>query len=67
VEHVGDTRNAYKILVGNPKRKKPLGRSRRRWKDIKIDVRQGVAWIRVARIEGHWWAFANTVMNLRVA
>jgi hypothetical protein len=38
---MGENRNAYKILVGNPEGKRPLGRSRRRWVDnIKIDLRE---------------------------
>jgi len=46
-------RNAYKILVGKHERKKPLGRSRRKWEDnIRIDIREtvwdGVDWIRIS-------------------
>jgi hypothetical protein len=38
---MGDERNAYKTLVGKPKGKRPLGRSRRMWMDnIKIDLRE---------------------------
>jgi hypothetical protein len=40
----GEKRNAYRILVGKPEGKKPLGRSRRRWVDkIKIDLRE-IGW-----------------------
>jgi hypothetical protein len=40
-EELGEKRNAYRILVGNPERKKPLGRPRRRWVDnIKMDLRE---------------------------
>jgi hypothetical protein len=39
---MGEGRNAYRILVGNPKGKIPLGRPRRRWMDnIKMDLREG--------------------------
>jgi hypothetical protein len=39
VDHIGEMRNAYKILVGKSVRKKPLGRPRRRWEDyIKMDL-----------------------------
>jgi hypothetical protein len=38
---MGETRNAYRIVVGKPKRKRPLGRPRRRWVDnIKMDLKQ---------------------------
>jgi hypothetical protein len=47
-------RNSYKILVGKPEEKRPLGRPRRRWLDnIKIDVREvgwgGMDWIEFAQ------------------
>jgi hypothetical protein len=47
---MGETRNAYRILVGKPEGKRPLGRPRRRWMDnIKIDLREigldGMKWI----------------------
>jgi hypothetical protein len=46
---MGEKRNAYKILVGNPEGKRPLGRPRRRWVDnIKMDLREigwdGMVW-----------------------
>jgi hypothetical protein len=46
VERMGETRNAYRILVGKPEGKRPLGRPRRRWVDnIKINLRQdGMVW-----------------------
>jgi hypothetical protein len=47
---MGETRNAYRILVGKPEGKRPLGRTRGRWVDnIKIDLRElglgGIDWI----------------------
>jgi hypothetical protein len=68
---MGETRNAYRILVGKPEGRTPLGRPRRRWVDnIKIDLRgigwNGVDWIDVAQNRDRWRAFVNTVMNLRV-
>jgi hypothetical protein len=46
-----EPRNAYRILVGKPEGKKPLGRPRRRWVDnMKIDLRE-IAWDGVDRIE----------------
>jgi hypothetical protein len=67
-----ETRNAYRILVGRPERKRPLGRPRRRWVDnIKMDLREigwvGVDWIELARDRDQWRALVNTVMNLRVS
>jgi hypothetical protein len=64
-------RNAYKILVGKPTGKRPLGRHRHRWEDnIKMDLReimlQDVDWIHVVQDRGKWRAFVNTVMNLSV-
>jgi hypothetical protein len=44
VEHVarmGEMRNAYKILVGTPEGKRPLGKSRHKWEDdIRLDLRK---------------------------
>jgi hypothetical protein len=64
-------RNAYRILVGKPEGKRPLGRPRCRWVDnIKIDLREtvwdGIDFIVVAQDSDRWVALVNTVMNLRV-
>jgi hypothetical protein len=41
---MGETRNAYRILVGKPEGKRPLGRQRHRWvANIKINLR-GIGW-----------------------
>jgi hypothetical protein len=66
-----ETRNAYRISVGKPEGKRPLGRPRRRWVDnIKMDLREiewyGVDWIELAQDRDQWRALVNTVMNLRV-
>jgi hypothetical protein len=68
---MGDTRNAYRILVGKPEGKRPLGRPRRRWVDnIKIDLREigwdGRDWIELAQNRDQFRALVNTVMNLHV-
>jgi hypothetical protein len=65
----GEKRNVYTILVENPKRKRPLGRSRCRWVDnVKMDLRRigcvGMDWIDLVQDSDQWWAFVNTVMNL---
>jgi hypothetical protein len=61
----GETRTAYRILVG----KRPLGRPRRRWMDnIKMDLREmgwdGVDWVDLAQDRDQWRALVNTAMNL---
>jgi hypothetical protein len=61
---MGEKRNAYTILVGNPEGKRPLGRPRHRWVDnIKMDLRwDGIDWIDLDQ----WRALVNAVTNLRV-
>jgi hypothetical protein len=71
VARLGETRNAYRILVGKPEGKRPLGRPRHGWVDnMKIDLRKigwdGVDWIDLAQNRDQWRALVNTVMNLRV-
>jgi hypothetical protein len=49
----GEKRNAYRVLMGKPEAKRPLGRPRRRWEDnIKMDLREmgwgGMYWIHLA-------------------
>jgi hypothetical protein len=67
---MGAKRNAYRILVGQTKGKRPLGRPRRRWGDnIRMDLREigwgGMDWIDLDQNRDQWMAFVNTVMNLR--
>ena len=53
----------YRVLVGKPKGKEPLGRSRRRWEaDIKIYNKES-GWIDLAQVRDSWWAVVNTVMK----
>jgi hypothetical protein len=68
---MGEMGNAYRILVGKPERKRPLGRPRRRWVDnIKMDLREigrdGVDWIYMAQDRDQWRALVNAVLDLRV-
>jgi hypothetical protein len=71
VARMGEGRGAYRVLVGRPEGKRPLGRPRRRWEDnIKIDLGEigidGANWIRPAQDRVQWRVFVNTVMNLLV-
>jgi hypothetical protein len=68
---MGEERKVYKVLVGKPEGKRPLGRLRRRWEDgIRMDLMEiglgGVYWIRLAQDRDRWWAVVSAVMNLRV-
>jgi hypothetical protein len=69
---MGEGRDVYRVLVGSPEGKRPLGRPRRRSEDnIKMDLREigidGANWIRLAQDRAQWRACVNTVMNLRVS
>jgi hypothetical protein len=71
VARMGEGRGAYRILVGRPEGRRPLGRPKRRWEDnIKMDLQEvgwnGVAWIDMAQDRDRWRAVVNAVMNLRV-
>jgi len=44
----GEMRYAYEILVGKPEGKRPLERRRRRWDDIRMDVRD-IGWLRIGK------------------
>jgi hypothetical protein len=64
-------RGVYRVLVGRPEGKRPLGRPRRMWEDdIKMDLREiridGAYWIQLTQDRVQWWACVNTVMNLWV-
>jgi hypothetical protein len=66
---MGNKRNAYRILVGKPEGKRPLGRTRRTWVDnIKMDLREiwwvGMGLVALAQDRGQWMALVNKVMNV---
>jgi hypothetical protein len=67
---MGEKRKAYRILVGKPEGKRPLGRPRSRWMGkIKIDFREterdGMHWIDLAQDRDKWRALVNMVMNIQ--
>jgi hypothetical protein len=69
VARTGEGRGVYRVLVGRPEGKRPLGKPKRRWEgNIKLDLREigidGANWIRWAQDRVQWRAFVNTVMNL---
>jgi hypothetical protein len=67
----GEKRSAYRLLVGKPEGKRPLGRPRCRWVDnIRMDLGEvewcDVDWIGLAKDKNRWRALVNSVLNLRV-
>jgi hypothetical protein len=70
VARMGFERGVYGFLVGRPEGKRPLGRPRCRWDNIKMDLTEtgidGANCIQLAQDRVQWWVFVNTVMNLRV-
>jgi hypothetical protein len=71
VARMGKERKVYKVLVGKPEVKRPLGRPRRRWEDgIRMNLRE-IGWGSVDRIllaqdRDRWRVLVHTVMNFRV-
>jgi hypothetical protein len=68
---MGEKRNAYRLLVGKPERKRPLGRPSRRWvNNIKMDLADvgwgDVDWIGLAQDRNSWRALVNSILNLQV-
>jgi hypothetical protein len=66
-----EKRNPYRLLVGKPEGKRPLGRPRRRWVDnIKTDLGEvglgDVDWIGLDKDRNRWRALVNSVLNFRV-
>jgi hypothetical protein len=71
VARIGEERKVYRVLMGKPEGKRPLGRPRRRWENgIRMDLTEIgweiVDWIQLAQGRDRWLALLNTVMNLRV-
>jgi len=71
VARVGEERGVYRVLVGKPEGKRPLGRHRRRWVDnIRMDLQEVgcgcMDWIGLAQDRDRWRTLVRAVMNLRV-
>ena len=68
VARMGERRGVYRVLVGKPEGKSPLGRPNRRWDDnITMDLREvgcgGMDWIELAQDRDRWRALVNAVMK----
>jgi hypothetical protein len=68
---MGEERGVYRVLVGKPEEKRPLGRHRCRWEDnIKMNLQEveyGIMdWIGSTQDRDRWREIVSTVMNLRV-
>jgi hypothetical protein len=71
VAPVGKGRGVYRVLVGKPEGKRPLGKPRRRWEDnLQMDIQEvgcgDMDWIELAYDRDRWRAIVKAVMNLRV-
>jgi hypothetical protein len=71
VARMGEKRNAYRLLMGKPEGRRPLGRPRRRWVDnIRMYLGEvgcgDVDWIGLAKDRNRWRALVNSVLNLPV-
>jgi hypothetical protein len=71
VARMGEGRGVYRVLIGRPEGKRPLGRPMHWWEDnIKMELREividGANCIRLAQYRVQWRAFVSTVMNFRV-
>jgi len=71
VARMGEERGVYRVLVGKPEGRRPMGRPRRRWVDnIRMDLQEVgcvyMDWIGLAQDRDRWRTFVSAVMNLRV-
>jgi len=71
VARMGEGRSVYRVLVGKPEERRPLGRPRRRWEDnIRMDLRElecgCVDWMQLAQDRDRWRALVSAGMNLKV-
>ena len=71
VARIGEERRAYRVLVGKPEGKRPMGKPRRRWADnIRMELQElgcgYMEWIGLAQDRDRWRTLVSAVMNLRV-
>jgi hypothetical protein len=70
IAHMGEMRNAYRILFVSPKEKRPLGRTECTYKDITKDLKEtgwdAENWIHLAEERVQWRVYVNALMHLRV-
>jgi hypothetical protein len=71
IARIGYRGGVYRVLVGKPEGRRPLGRTRHRWEDnIKMDLEEvgcgGMDWIELAQDRDRWRAIENVGMNLRI-
>jgi hypothetical protein len=71
VARTAEESKVYKVLVGKPEGKRPLGKPRRRWENgIRMDLKEigwgSVEWIHLAQDRDRWRVVVNTAMNLQV-
>jgi len=70
VARMGEERGVCRVLLGKPEGRRSLGRPRRRWMDIRMDLKVGCGymdWIGLAQDRDRWRMLVSAVMNLRVA
>jgi hypothetical protein len=72
VVRMGEGRGVYRVLVGKPEGKRPLGRPRRRWEDhFKMNLQEvrcgDMDWIQLAQDKDRWRTLANAVINFHVS
>ena len=70
IRKLEEGRSAFKILTGKPTGKRPLGRSRHKWEDIRMDLEEmGINagnWVDSAQDRNYWRALVNVALNLQV-
>ena len=70
VARMGEERGVHRVLVGKPEGKRPLGRPRRRWVDIRMYLQEVgcgyVDWIGLAQDRDRWRTLVSAVVNFRV-
>jgi len=71
VARMGEERGVYRVFLGKPEGRRPLGRPRRRWVDnIRMDLQEVgcwyIDWIGLAQDRDRWQMLVSAVMNLRV-